>query len=86
MTMMKKILVAGTGLAAFAAAAPSAAQYGYGNAYAYGYGKTATSRQWRRSSARPRSRTVYIISARVLALPAFLVPCWVPIPRAAAAC
>ena len=40
MTMMRKILAGGAGLAAIAAAAPAAAQY-YGNPYAarpYGYG------------------------------------------------
>jgi hypothetical protein len=35
MTIMRKFLIAGTGLAALAAAAPSAAQYGYG--YSQGY-------------------------------------------------
>jgi hypothetical protein len=46
MTMMRKILVGGAGLAALATAAPSAAQYAYanpyGNAYAYGYNRNVT--------------------------------------------
>lgn len=37
MTMMKKILAGGAGLAAIAAAAPAAAQYPYGYANPYGY-------------------------------------------------
>ena len=38
MTMMTKIFVAGAGLAALAAAAPSAGQYAYPNTYANQYG------------------------------------------------
>lgn len=53
MTMMKKILAGGAGIAALAAAAPAAAQYGYGYAYgnpygvapAYGYNTTALASQ-----------------------------------------
>ena len=47
MTMMMKMLAAGTGIAAMAAAAPAAAQYGYGynvNPYAYNVTQMATSR------------------------------------------
>jgi hypothetical protein len=51
MTMMRKFLIGGAGLAALAAAAPSAAQYGYayprgysayGYAQPYGYGVNTT--------------------------------------------
>lgn len=36
MTMMRKLMAGGAGLAAIAAAAPAAAQYGYASPYAYG--------------------------------------------------
>ena len=43
MTMFTKLIAAGAGIAAFAAAAPAAAQYGYpyaANPYGYGYDMT----------------------------------------------
>ena len=60
MTIMKKILVGGAGLAALATAAPSAAQYGYSYGapygYAYGYNANVTAVAAQQCSAAVQNR------------------------------
>jgi hypothetical protein len=59
MTMMRKILAGGAGLAAIAAAAPAAAQYGYASPYGYSqyaYGGVSTGMAAQRCTAAVQNR------------------------------
>jgi hypothetical protein len=56
MTMMRKIMFGGAGLAALATAAPSAAQYGYAYSNGYGYNRNMTSVAAQQCSAAVQNR------------------------------